>query len=81
MYNKCKTPIVAKFWLRIVFLLIVFLHLFSLLFNRFFVIFKIICFFDPPKQWHRGVGCPHFVEPNLTLGPRDLYRMRNLPQM
>lgn len=46
MHNKCKTPTVAKFWLRIVFVLIVFfLHLFSLLFNKFFVMFKIICFF------------------------------------
>ena len=34
-----------------------------------------------PKNDLRGVGCPHFVEPNLTFGAPGLYRMRNLPQI
>ena len=34
-----------------------------------------------PKNDLGGVGCPHFVEPNLTFGAPGLYRMRNLPQI
>ena len=29
---------------------------------------RIYIVFDTPKKWPGGVGCPHFVEPNLTFG-------------
>ena len=34
---------------------------------------------NTPKKWPGGVGCPHFVEPNLTFGAPDLYRMNEEP--
>ena len=40
-----------------------------------------IVIYKYPKKWPGGVGCPQFVEPNLTFGAPDLYRMRNLPQI